>query len=173
MEMLDAKEIFEKGKRDGFISIYLDTPAEVVGMVKDYNEEMGVCRVTRKKMKNLESLFVIANPVLSLFFYLMALLNAHNILASSIITVLFLAVYVVFVFFKKNYLVVSAAAALLLVVDLRLFILLAADLAVSVLHMNINAELRSHDGYIAFNDIRMVNTGEVSSKHDGSESESE
>ncbi len=168
MEMLDANEIFEKGKRDGFISIYLDTPAEVVGMVKDYNEEMGVCRVNRKKMKNLESAFVLINPVLSLIFYLMALIEAHNILISSIIIVLFLAIYVIFVFFKKNFLVVSVAAAVLLAVDLRLFILLAADLAIAVLHMNINAELRSHDGYIAFNDIRMINTGEVSSKQDGS-----
>ena len=165
--MNDVNEIFEKAKREGFVKIYLDTPPEIMNKVKKYNEEMGECRVNRKRMKNFEMGFLAVNPVITIIGYLAALLSAHEIMMSSIITVAFLAVYFVFTMMKRNYIVVTIASAFMMMIDLRLGVLLLANLVLLVLHMNIDSELKTHNGYIAFNDIRIINTGEISSDNDG------
>ena len=69
---------------------------------------------------------------------------------------IFLSVYFVFTMMKRNLLVVSCAAALLLLVNYGSLLLLAADLGIAVYHMNIESELKNHDGYSAFNDIRLI-----------------
>ena len=165
--MNDVNEIFEKAKRDGFVNIYLDTPPEIMNMVKAYNEEMGECRVNRKRMKNFEAGFLAVNPIITIIFYLAALLSGHEIMLSSILTVAFLAVYFVFTMMKKNYIVVTIASAFMMIIDLRLGVLLLVNLFMLYMHMSIDSELKTHDGYIAFNDIRIINTGEVSSDRDG------
>jgi hypothetical protein len=162
MDKSELNEAVNKAISDGYINVYTDTPEEVVNEIKKFNIEMGECRVNRGRMKKFELVFLLLNPILSVIFYITALFDGDHIAVASVATLLFLGVFFVFTMIKKNYLVVSVAASALLVISLKLLILLAIDLVIAVLHMNIDSELKQHRGYIAFNDVRLIMTKEHS-----------
>ena len=153
---MDTNKIFEEAKRDGFVQIYTDTPEEVVSKIKRYNEEMGECRVNRKRARSYEVIFQLINPVYAAVLGLITLIGGENIVLSLVTTLVFLAVYVVFTFMKKNMIVVTIASATLLLVGMGALVLLLSNLALLVFYMNIDSELKTHDGYSAFNDIRLI-----------------
>lgn len=153
---MDSKNLFEQAKHDGFATIYNDTPNEVVEKIKAYNEDMGVCRVNRKRAEKCAMTFTLINPIAAAVFFLGSMIAADHIAITVVTTAVFLAVYFVFTIMKRNLLVVSCASALLLLVSYWSLLLLAADLIIAVYHMNIESELKTHDGYSAFNDIRLI-----------------
>ena len=155
--MNDVNELFEKAKQEGFLYVYYDTPEEVSKKVKDYNNEMGECRVNRKKMFDLEKLFRFINPVLSILTFVFSLLgDDSNIAFISLMILLFLTLYFVFTMVKKNFYVVSIAAAVLMTVNMLNIVLVIVDLLIAIYCVKIDSELKMHDGYIAFNDIRLI-----------------
>ena len=153
---MDIDELFEKAKADGFLHVYYDTPQEAVDKIRRYNEEMGECRVDRKRMKDMEGWFRIINPVLSLITFFVAMLGGKNIALTSIMTVLFLTLYFVFTMFKKNFYVISIAAALLVAVHPFNIVLVIVDILITFNCVKIDSDLKTHEGYIAFNDIRVI-----------------
>ena len=76
---MDSNEIFEQAKRDGFATIYTDTPDEVVEKVKVYNEEMGVCRVNRKRAENCAMGFILLNPISAIIFCMISMFQSEHI----------------------------------------------------------------------------------------------
>ena len=123
---MDSKNLFEQAKHDGFATIYNDTPNEVVEKIKAYNEDMGVCRVNRKRAEKCAMTFTLINPIAAAVFFLGSMIAADHIAITVVTTAVFLAVYFVFTIMKRNLLVVSCASALLLLVSYWSLLLLAA-----------------------------------------------
>lgn len=55
---------FEQAKKDGFTTIYGDTPASVERQIEAYNRQMGDCRVKRARLRLIEEGYTVLNLLL-------------------------------------------------------------------------------------------------------------
>ncbi len=130
---------FEQAKKDGFTTIYADTPEQVERQIGAYNRQMEECRFRKKRLKLIEEGYFILNLVLvtvTAVVQMDVLLKRPLFFAPA--AVIWAVCFVMFGLVNLKPAVTTAALIPLAVLDPRFLIIIAADVIFTVPHYRLH-----------------------------------
>lgn len=146
------EEILKKGR----ITIYNDTPFEVVQAANEYNEHLQKCRKKAKFVEEIEFGYLVMNLILGLCLGALFAETALEMPFVSIpIMLLNVFAYIFFGVIKRNLLVCTVCTTLFVFVSILYFILVTADFVLFFMHRHITEELKKEPGYPVFAEFQV------------------
>ena len=149
-------ELPEEAVQKGRITIYNDTPFELVRAAEDYSEHLRQCRKKSKFVEEIEFGYLVMNLLLGLVVSALAAQAALETPYISVpIMVLNVFAYIFFAFIKRNLMLCTACTALLVIVNLLYIPLVIADFVLFFMHRHITEELKKEPAYPAFAEFQV------------------
>ena len=149
-------ELPEEAIKKGRITIYYDTPIELVRVAEEYNRHLEVCRKKSKFLEEIEFGYLVMNLILGLC---VTALVAQTALETPFVSVpiilLNVFAYIFFAFIKRNFMVSTACTALFVIVNLLYIPLVIADFVLFFMHRHISSELKSEPAYPVFAEFQV------------------
>lgn len=146
------EDVLEKGR----ITIYRDTPFELVKAAEEYNEHLKKCRKKSGLIVKIEVYYIVLNGVLGLLLTALSIAVLYELPVIYIpIILLNLFSYVFFTVLKRNFLFSIICTVLLVVVNLLFLILVAMDFLLFFMHRHIRSELKKEPAYPAFAELQV------------------
>ena len=144
-------ELPEEALKKGRITIYNDTPHEVVSAAEKYREHVDKCRKRSQFVEEIEFGYLVMNLILGLLLTALSAERAAEMLYVSLpIILLNIFGYIFFGVIKRNFLFSTLCTALFIVISLLFIIVVIADFVLFFMHKHITEELKKEPGYPAF-----------------------
>ena len=135
----------------GRITIYNDTPREIVLAAEEYRDHVDKCRKRSTFVEEIEFGYLAMNLILGLILTALAAERAAEMLYATLpIMLLNIFAYIFFGVIKRNLLFCTLCTALFITVSLLFIILVIADFVLFFMHRHITEELKKEPGYPAF-----------------------
>lgn len=148
-------ELPEEALKKGRITIYKDTPFELVKAAEEYNEHLTECRKKSKLAEETVFGYLVMNMVLIPVISVLVSKSVFAIPASILLILLNIFCSIYFSLFKKELLLSTVCAALLVIIDILYFPLVTADFILFFMHRHITGELKKEPGYPAFAEFQV------------------
>lgn len=149
-------ELPEDVLKKGRITVYKDTPFELVKAAEEYNRYLEECRRKSRFVEEIEFGYLVMNLILVLCLTaLFADSVVENPLVSVPIILLNIFAYIYFSVIRRNFLFSTICTALFVIINLLFFILLTADLIFCFMHRHITEELKKEPAYPAFAELQI------------------
>lgn len=149
-------ELPEEALRKGRITIYNDTPFELVRAAEEYNEHLRQCRRKSRFVEEIEFGYLVMNLLLGLCVTaLVAGTALETPLVSIPIILLNAFAYIFFAVIKRKLLHCTVCTALFVVVSLLYIPLVIADFVLFFMHRHITEELKKEPAYPAFAELQV------------------
>lgn len=149
-------ELPEEALKKGRITIYNDTPFELVRAAEDYNEHLRLCRKRSKFVEEIEFGYLVMNLILGLILGALFAETALGMLWASIpIMLLNVFSYIYFGVMKRNLLFCTVCTALFVFINILYFILVIADFVLFFMHRHITQGLKKEPAYPAFAELQV------------------
>ena len=145
-------EVIKKGR----ITVYNDTPFEIVKAAEEYNKHLYECRKKSKFVEEIEFGYLVMNLLLGLT---VSALVAQTALETPFVTIPIMLLnafsYIFFAFIKRNLMLSTICAALFIVVNLLYIPLVVADFVLFFMHRHIIEELKKEPAYPSFAELQV------------------
>ena len=149
-------ELPEEALRKGRITIYNDTPFELVKAAEEYSKHLQECRKKSRFAEEIEFGFLVMNLILGLILGALFAEIAFEIPFVSIpIILLNVFSYIFFGVMKRNLLFCTVFTTLFVFVNIVYFILVAADFVLFFMHRHITQELKKEPAYPNFAEFQV------------------
>lgn len=149
-------ELPEEALRKGRITIYNDTPFELVKAAEEYSKHLQECRKKSRFAEEIEFGFLVMNLILGLILGALFAEIAFEIPFVSIpITLLNVFSYIFFGVMKRNLLFCTVFTTLFIFVNILYFILVIADFVLFFMHRHITEQLKKEPAYPFFAEFQV------------------
>ena len=144
-------ELPEEALRKGRITIYNDTPREIVLAAEEYREHVDKCRKRSAFVEEIEFGYLVMNILLGLVLTALCAERAAEMLYASLpIMLLNIFAYIFFGVIKRNLLFCTLCMALFITLSPLFIIVVIADFVLFFMHKHITDWLKTEPGYPAF-----------------------
>lgn len=149
-------ELPDEALKKGRITIYNDTPFELVKAAEDYSEHLRICRKRSRFVEEIEFGYLVMNLILELC---LGALFAETALEMPFVSIPIILLnvfsYIFFGVIKRNLLFCTVCAALFVFINILYFILVIADFVLFFMHRHITEQLKKEPAYPAFAEFQV------------------
>lgn len=144
------------------LTVYSDTDPELVFSVENYNKRMVDNQKQKRKLKLLESVFLMLNIAMPIIVGIIGLKDGGMFIIKPriqwlevAVLILFVAAYVFFGMIKRNLIAVTAFSVPLVIMDFRCILMVGVNVVLTVFDVKYGRILKTLRGYPNFTRIHI------------------